>query len=142
MDTTRTPRQQQRELDGWYTTKQELPGDYKLMLLSSLMERGHPAVAARAAVYDGAWGGLGVAEDERRQLTCRHCGTKPYRTAEGRLMVGCGGWCLESSFGKIAEETRESALEERLRQARMRPTRDSDESPLLSAFGEVDGRWG
>lgn len=141
MADTMTPRQQQRELDGWYTTKQELPGDYKLMLLSSLMERGHPAEAARKAVYEGAWGGLSVAGDERRQLTCPHCRKAPYRTAEGRLMIGCGGWCLAASFGQIVEETRESALQDKMREVRRRSTQDGEESPLLAAFGEVKGLW-
>lgn len=141
MADTMSPSQTRRELEGWYTTKQELPDSYKLMLLSSLIERGHPEDAAHRAVYKGEWGGLGVAQDEVRALTCRHCGTRPYRTPEGRLMVGCGGWCLESSFGKIAEESKEQALQERVRQSRRRSSQDDDESPLLAAFGEVKGLW-
>lgn len=128
-------------MSGWYSVQCEIPEDRKLMLLSSLIERGCNAVVAREAVYEGRWGAVPALADEIKALTCTACGKRPYRAA-GRLHLGCGGHCLSSSFAALKEEAHEAALKERLRATRKQSTQDENESPLLGMFGEVEGKWG
>ena len=127
-------------MSGWYALQCEIPDDRKLMLFSSLLDRGCNAVVARAAVYDGRWDAVPALADEIKALTCTACGSKPYR-AQGRLHLGCGGYCLNASFAALKEEAHETALKERLRAARKQSTQDEHESPLLGMFGEVEGKW-
>ncbi|MFN7341535.1 MAG: hypothetical protein ACK5VI_10710 [Opitutia bacterium] len=114
-----------------------LPEVGKLALLDAFLTQGLPAEASHAAIWKNDWTTLPIDAQSMKELTCNGCGKKPFRSPQGRIILGCAGACLQKEFVDMKEQSLASRMAESQRQA----NRVVNDNPLLAFMGRVEERW-
>lgn len=139
--TTATPPRQfsSRSSSTEFFTLGPLPEVGKLALLDQFLKQGLPPEESRAAIWDNNWANLPLDAVSIRELTCKGCGKPPFRSPEGRILLGCPGSCLQKDFVEMKEQSVAARMDRVQKEAARQAS--FDDNPLLSFMGDVGGSW-